>query len=212
MMSSQFAELVSRNRPAIPMPALFTRMSTTPCSLKTCAARSSIADSSLTSAWYTAASAHAARTASALSLAAARSRSMITTLRAPCRASSTAVALPMPAPAPVTSASLPCTWRGPPRITGALSGAAPPTLRSTHSPVSRAMTSGREVTTQCPPSIEITRPPAGIAPVNRCRAGVTKRSRRGTSTCTATVVFGSCGPGAKNGSGMFSRYRLSPLR
>src|ERR1700744_5115018 len=53
MMSSQFAEVVSKNRPAIPMPALFTRISTTPCSLKTCAARSFIADSSLTSAWYT---------------------------------------------------------------------------------------------------------------------------------------------------------------
>ena len=50
MMSSQLAGLVSRNRPAIAMPALLTRMSTTPWSLRTCAARSFIAASSLTSA------------------------------------------------------------------------------------------------------------------------------------------------------------------
>lgn len=51
MMASQFAGLVSRKRPAMPMPALFTRMSTTPCSLHTWAARSFIAASSLTSTW-----------------------------------------------------------------------------------------------------------------------------------------------------------------
>ena len=100
-MLSQCAGVVSRNRPAIPMPALFTRMSTTPCSSLTCAASAFIADSSLTSAWYTAAPAPASRTAAAVSCAAARSRSTITTVSAPWRASSMAVARPIPAPAPV---------------------------------------------------------------------------------------------------------------
>ena len=41
------------------------------------------------------------------------------------------------------------------------------------------MTSGRAVTTQCPPSIGTTLLPNGIEPVNRCSAGVTNTSFRG---------------------------------
>ena len=70
---------------------------------------------------------------------------------------------------------------------------------------------GRAVTTQWPPSIGTTLLPNGIAPVNRCSAGVTKMSLRGTNTWTGTVVSGRVAPGARNGAGMFARYRLSPL-
>ena len=73
------------------------------------------------------------------------------------------------------------------------------------------MTSGRDVTTQCPPSIGMTLLPSGIEPVNRCSAGDDEMSWRGTSTCTGTVVCGSCARGASIGAGMFARYRLSPL-
>ncbi len=73
------------------------------------------------------------------------------------------------------------------------------------------MTSGRAVTTQWPPSIGTTLLPNGIEPVNRCSAGVTNMSIRGTSTWTGTVVSGSVAPGARNGAGMLARYRLSPL-
>ncbi|PQM44938.1 hypothetical protein C1Y40_04896 [Mycobacterium talmoniae] len=68
------------------------------------------------------------------------------------------------------------------------------------------------MTTQCPPSIDTTRPPDGMDPVNRCNAGVTKMSRRGASTCTATVVDGSGVAGDSSGAGILARYKFRPLR
>ena len=104
---------------------------------------------------------------------------------------------------------LPRTSRGP--VRSALAGAAPSTTRSIHSPASRATTSGRAVTTQWPPSIGTTLLPNGIEPVNRCSAGVTKMSLRGTSTWTGTFCGGQSRAGVTNGAGMLARYRLSPL-
>jgi hypothetical protein len=49
-MASQSSAVVSRKRPDMPIPALFTTMSGTPCSRSTVAASSAMATASLTSA------------------------------------------------------------------------------------------------------------------------------------------------------------------
>ena len=51
----------------------------------------------------------------------------------------------------------------------------------------------------------------GIAPVNRCRAGVTKMSLRGTSTWTGTLVCGSCAPGDRHRRGHVRPVQVEPV-
>ena len=68
------------------------------------------------------------------------------------------------------------------------------------------MTSGRAVTTQWPPSIGTTLLPNGIEPVNRCSAGVTNMSIRGTKHLNGNGGVGQrLRPAPKRDAGMLAR-------
>lgn len=101
----QSSGVVSKNEPDRPIPALFTRTSTTPYSAATFSASFSMACSSVTSTVSPHASgAPMSWASSAVRATLSASRSTATT-RAPASAKANAVARPMPLPAPVTRTS-----------------------------------------------------------------------------------------------------------